>query len=376
VGQFGSLRAPAAGAPRYVGVKFSGNFRLLYKDFNLLTPQYEEGEEIEPRYFLPIIPTVLLNGTSGIAVGFATNILNRHPIDLVNACAEVLKTGRCTTALHPWYRDFRGTVAPEGDSGRTWQFSGVYEVKNTSTVVITEIPPSYTYEKYEAVLDALVEKGTVVSYDDASSDKVSYTLKFRRKDLADLVKKKALPKLLKMHQRETENITTLDSTGNLAVFDTAQDLVEAFVRFRMGYYVKRKARMIKELTREYLILDMKARFVKAVIDGKVKVSNTPKADIVAQIKEQGIKTLNKSYDYLLTMPIYSLTKEKFVELVKKRAAKKAEKEEVEATDPKDMYSKDLATLKKQLGKEYNPPQKAARVDRPDAEEDGEYERLI
>ena len=90
IGQFGSLRSPEAGAPRYIGVKFNENFRLLYKDFELVTPQYEEGEEIEPHFFLPIIPTVLLNGGSGIAVGFATNILNRNPLDLIDSCLAEL----------------------------------------------------------------------------------------------------------------------------------------------------------------------------------------------------------------------------------------------------------------------------------------------
>ena len=82
-GQFGTLRSPEPGAPRYIGVKFNKNFRLLYKDFDLIENQYEEGEKIEPKFFLPIIPTVLLNGSSGIAVGFATNILNRNPINLL-----------------------------------------------------------------------------------------------------------------------------------------------------------------------------------------------------------------------------------------------------------------------------------------------------
>ena len=90
VGQFGSLRSPEAGAPRYISTKLTPNFRLLYKDFELLTSQIEEGNEIEPKYFLPIIPTVLLNGSSGIAVGFATNILNRNPAQLIEACTKVL----------------------------------------------------------------------------------------------------------------------------------------------------------------------------------------------------------------------------------------------------------------------------------------------
>ena len=73
IGQFGSLRSPEAGAPRYISTKLNSNFKLLYKDFELLESRYEEGIEIEPDFFLPIIPTVLLNGSSGIAVGFATD---------------------------------------------------------------------------------------------------------------------------------------------------------------------------------------------------------------------------------------------------------------------------------------------------------------
>ena len=70
IGQFGSLRSPAAGAPRYIGTRLTKNFRLVYKDFDLLTYREEEGQEIEPNFFLPIIPMVLVNGSSGIAVGF------------------------------------------------------------------------------------------------------------------------------------------------------------------------------------------------------------------------------------------------------------------------------------------------------------------
>ena len=64
-GQFGSLRSPQAGAPRYIGTKLNENFKLLYKDSELLEHKEEEGELIEPKFFLPIIPTVLINGSSG-----------------------------------------------------------------------------------------------------------------------------------------------------------------------------------------------------------------------------------------------------------------------------------------------------------------------
>ena len=48
------------------------------------------------------------------------------------------------------------------------------------------------------------------------------------------------------------------------------------------------------------------------------------------------------------MPIYSLTKERFDELLKQEADKKAEKKIIEGTDPKDMYLSDLETLKKAI----------------------------
>ena len=90
IGQFGSLRSPSAGAPRYISAKLHPNFRLIYKDFELLENRIEEGQEIEPEYFLPIVPTIILNGSSGIAVGFATNILNRNPKTVIKACLALL----------------------------------------------------------------------------------------------------------------------------------------------------------------------------------------------------------------------------------------------------------------------------------------------
>lgn len=349
IGQFGSLRSPEAGAPRYVGVKFNENFRRLYKDFDLVTPQYEEGEEIEPRYYLPIIPTVLLNGGSGIAVGFATNILNRHPVDLIDACLETLKTGATTATLKPWIQGFHGKVEPvDKDHGRTWAFWGLFEVKNTSTVEVTEVPPSYTYEKYEAHLDALVEKGIIHSYEDSSSDRVQYTLKFPRQGLADLKAKDKIADVLKMREQETENITTLDEQGRLKVFTSAQEVVSYFVAFRLGYYAKRKERIVKDLQEQILVLDGKARFIQAVIECRVVLANAQKQTIEDQIQHEGIPQVDSSYDYLLNMPIYALTQTRYEDTKSKLVSKQAELDAILKTAPQTMYEEDLQDLRHQL----------------------------
>jgi DNA topoisomerase-2 len=351
IGQFGSLRSPEAGAARYIGVKFNDNFRLLYKDFDLVDPQHEEGEEIEPKFFLPIIPTVLLNGGSGIAVGFATNILNRHPLDLIDACMDKLD-GKKIRDLRPWIKGFHGTFDRSPDSPRSWSIKGSYTVKNTSTVEVTEIPPSFTYEKYESYLDGLVEKGVLSSYDDHSSDRVHYVLKFPRTNLAELQKKNKLDDILKMREGEGENLTTLDENGKLKVFERAEEIVDYFVDFRLGYYGKRKARLLADLTRQIDLLDAKSRFIDAVIKGRIVVANEKKPDIIKAIEKESISKQDESYDFLLGMPIWSLTYEKYVELQRKLDETTKERDKVTKTSPEDFYRQDLKDLRKQVQKVY------------------------
>lgn len=351
IGQFGSLRSPEAGAPRYVGVKFNENFRLLYKDFELTSPQYEEGEQIEPKFFLPIVPTVLLNGGSGIAVGFATNILNRNPMDLIDACVDVLD-GKSVKTLKPWIRGFSGTFDVAPDNPKSWIIRGKYDVKNTSTVEITEIPPGFTYEKYEALLEGLVEKGTLHAYDDHSSGKIHYVLKFPRQTLAEIMKKGKLDDVLKMQERETENYTTLDENGKLKVFECVSDMVEYFVKIRLNYYDMRKARLLVDLEREVKYLTNRARFIKCIIDKELVVSGAKKADLIKTLTAMGFDTEDGSYDYLLSMPIQTLTQEKYDELCKRVDSRNKELDKVKRTSPEKMYRDDLSLLRVQVQKEF------------------------
>ena len=347
VGQFGSLRSPEAGAPRYIGVKFNENFRRLYKDFELTTPKYEEGQEIEPNYFLPIVPTVLLNGGSGIAVGFATNILNRNPSDIIDACLAIL-SGRKVKKLVPWINGFYGNVTLVPDTPRSWIFHGDVEAKNTSTVIVKEIPPGWTYEKYETHLDKLQEKGIITSYDDESSDRVRYTIKFQRVKLKALIAKNKLVSTLKLQERQTENITTLDENGELKIFETAEELLSYFVDFRLGYYTLRKKFLLEKIDRDLFIIDNRVKFIKAIIEQKLEIRNRKRADVEKDLPTLDIKKHENSYKYLLDMSVHSLTKEKWEELQNKAIGLRTEREKIEKTTPKDFYKKDLRDLKKTL----------------------------
>lgn len=345
-GQFGSLRSPQSGASRYIGTRLSQNFGLIYKDFELLQYKEEEGESIEPKYFLPIIPAVLINGSSGIAVGFASNILNRDVKSMIDACAKVL-SGKNPGEIKPSLNEFTGHFIQDPENNKRWLIRGKFERANTSTVKITELPPSMTYEKYEELLDKLVDDKVIVSYDDNCKDNIDYTIKFTRADLEKLDDDKLI-KLLRLEESSVENFSTLDENGKLKIFDSTSDIIKYFVDFRLQYYHKRKGHLLDRMQRELKVLSNRGRFIKAILDGKLKVNNVPKADIVSQIETLGLDKIDDSYDYLLRMPIYSLTKEMYDKLKEDFKLKKEEISKLEATDPKDMYLSDLSELKKKF----------------------------
>ena len=348
VGQFGSLRSPAAGAPRYISAKLHPNFRLLYQDFDLLENKIEEGEKIEPAFFLPIVPTVILNGTSGIAVGFATNILNRNPKDVVDACISTLNNKKMKV-LAPWIQEFKGTFIRDLENPKTWKIKGQYQIINTTTVKITAIPANYTYERYEEILNLLQEKGIITSYDDNSSETIEYILKFRRSVLNSLVSSEGkLERALRLNTQETENLTTLDENGKLKIFDKAEDIVKHFVDVRLGWYQTRKDYLIDKTEKQLSLVTNKARFIKDIIDGKLKINNVPKEKIVTYLKTNAYDTVHGSYDYLLSMAIHSLTKERYEKLLLEKEGCIIALKTLKATDPKEMYLTDLKKLKQSI----------------------------
>jgi DNA topoisomerase-2 len=204
-----------------------------------------------------------------------------------------------------------------------------------------------TYEKYEEILDKLVENKNIVSYDDNCKDNIDYTIKFTRADLEKLDDEK-LVKLLKLEESETENFTTLDENGKLKIFERVDDIIRYFVQFRLEYYQKRKDFMLNKIGHDLRVLGNRGKFIKLILEGKIVVNNKLKEEIIKQIETFSLDKIDGDYDYLLRMPIYSLTKEMFEKLKEDFKIKKEEIEKLKLVDPKDMYLDDLSELKKKL----------------------------
>lgn len=347
-GQVGSLRVRSAASPRYVGCHLSPNFRLVYKDFELLERRNEEGQEIEPLWFLPILPMITVNGSSGLAVGHASNILNRNPKDVVNACIDYLN-GKKIKELKPWLSEFSGEWTRDKENKNKWYSKGIYTInEKKGEVHVTELPPSWEFEKYESYLDSLVEKKVIKDYDNNSSSGVDYILKFKKDDLQELIANAKLESILKIVDSDTENLTTLDENEKLKIFDCVEDIVKYFVDFRLVFYQKRKDFLIDKLSKELRVLAFKAKFIKSIIDKKLVVNNVKKEVIIKWLDENKFEKIDDSYNYLLNMPIYSLTNERYMELMKNAKDKKEELDLIKEKEPKDMYLTDLNELKKKL----------------------------
>jgi DNA topoisomerase II len=346
IGQYGSLRSPHAGAPRYISTKLSPNFRLIYKDFELLENQIDEGVVIEPKWYLCIIPIIIVNSSSAIGMGYASNILGRNPKDVVQACIDHLN-GKKIKELKPWFAEFSGSWTRDKENPNKWYAKGIYELGKCN-VHVTELPPDWTFEKYESYLDGLVDKKTIKDYDNNSSSVVDYDLKFKKDELQALVDKDKLENLLKITSSFTENLTTLDENGKLKIFDCAEDIVKYFVEFRLGYYQKRKDYLLDKYNKELKELCLRAKFIKSIIDKKLVVNNVKKEIIIGWLEDNHFDKIDGSYNYLLNMPIWSLTKERFDDLMEKAKQKKLQIEETEKLKPKEMYLGDLQELKKKV----------------------------
>ena len=346
IGQYGSLRCPTAGAPRYISTKLHPNFRLIFKDFELLENQVDEGVEIEPKWYLPILPIVVINSSVSIGMGYSSNILGRNPKDIIQACIDHLN-GKKIKELKPWLSEFSGEWERDKENQNKWFAKGKYEITKND-VHITELPPDWTFEKYESYLESLIDKKIIKDYDNNSSSVVDYILKFKKDDLQELIENDKLENILKITSSSTENLTTLDENGKLKIFDCAEDIVKYFVEFRLGYYQKRKDYLIDKFNKELKNLCFKAKFIKAIIDKKLVVNNTPKQKIVDWLNDNKFEMIDGSFNYLLNMPIHSLTKERFDELMNNAKDKKKQLEEIKTREPKEMYLDDLKELKKKL----------------------------
>ncbi len=271
LGQFGDRVAPdAIGAPRYTDVKRSKVAEtILYNDSNLipLEDNYDKSN-VQPIHFLPLIPIVLLNGVSGIAVGWSTDILPHSLKDLIDATKQALN-GSKIKPLVPHFERYNITIKAL-DKPNQWELSGKVEITGREIKVI-EIPPGLSLISFREFLIDLEEKELIDGYVDRSTDKIDLTIIMPiQKEIIENPKTgeitygKIIPfkmtedeaiDFLKLRQKTTERIVVVDWSGNnIKQYSNPEDLVQEFAEWRLGWYSKRYAKYIEDDNDELIYL--------------------------------------------------------------------------------------------------------------------------
>lgn len=345
-GNFGTRFSNDASAARYIFAKGSDELFKLFKkeDTAILVNQYFEGYKIEPQFYVPTLPVLLLNGSEGISSGFAQKILPRDPKKIKKYILDKLNGKNPRGDFTPAFNGFSGTVK-QGETPNQWLIEGVVEKVAKNKVLIKEVPIGYDLKSYLKTLDSLEDDKKIISYKDLSDDDIfSFEVTFNSKDLESMSESEILERL-KLIKKVSENYTILDENNKIKEFNSAKEICDYYLSFKLKYIQKRKDYLISKSKEDLNIIKSKLIFIKGVIDNSILVSKKSKDQIVKQLKEiKDIVLVNDSYDYLLKMPIYSLTTEKIKELNELYKKTEISLKELSNSTIEDIWIKDLEEL--------------------------------
>jgi DNA topoisomerase-2 len=339
IGQFGSRINPAASATRYIFTKLSDSFRNLFlkDDDGILKHLDDDGVSIEPEYYIPVIPTVLLNGSDGMGTGFASRILNYNPLDLIDCCLQRVKSGKSKDVLIPWYRGFTGKIERNGSQTI---FHGTYSIENTTTIIINELPIGTFTQKYRDVLNDLEDKNIIKSYiDNSTEDKTEFVVTCPRETLR--ASHDEIMKMFKLISRDTENFTVWNENNKLRKFESANELLDWFVNVRLAAYNARKQYLIQVSENNLYKLKEKARFITFYLQNTKWFADNNKTSIVSRLEEENFINI----DDLLNIKVYNLTLDQIADMQQKIKDEEIKLKNLKDTTSENMYLADLLTCK-------------------------------
>ena len=371
LGQFGTRLALGqdAASARYIFTKMADITPKIFHpdDDEILEYNLDDGYRVEPIYYVPIIPMVLVNGPAGIGTGYSSNIPCYNPEDIVANIKRMMKN-KNVKEMKPWFRGFKGTIDNDkfDEFGNPIYYSrGRWRQLTKTTIEVTELPIGMATNKYKEFLenslydgsaDAKVKKKQfLVKYDNNSTEEdVSFTLKFRQDVLTEIIDGGDLESTLKLIDTKNTNNSNMhfyNSDRVIRKYDTVEKILKEFYLVRIAFYSKRKAHLLKKLTHEYNIYYYKMKFIKDFINKEIKIINEDDEFIEEQLIEREYPKFSKnlkeydsedvSYEYLLGMAIRSLTKKKMDELQKCCDEKKVAIGILESKTEKDLWTEDL-----------------------------------
>jgi DNA topoisomerase-2 len=365
-GNFGSLFAPKdAASPRYIFTRLETITNKLFnkQDLPLLNYLTDDGKQVEPDFFLPIIPMILVNGAIGIGTGYSTNIPCFNPREIAQSILNILNDKE-TLVLMPYYRGFRGSIK-EIKSGE-YIARGIYKVINDTTIEITELPIGMYVSVYKEFLEKLID--TPKNVKELKSKSKSKTDNFILRDMVNLTRDEAtgicfrlefissshlkmlidtdtLEKTLKLIKKiNTSNMHLFNTDLVLVKYNTVYDIINDYFPIRLEYYQKRKLNQIKLLENQLIVLTNKCKFIELYTSNPSIINNKTKNEIYVILEKHALVKIDDSYDYLLNLKLWALTNEKIIELNLQKSNLEKELECSKNKTKQDLWRNDLKDL--------------------------------
>ena len=357
-----------AASPRYIFTCLAELTELLFPQADLPLLEYlnDGGQSIEPTYYQPIAPLVLMNGAKGIGTGWSTDIPMHHPCHVISCVREWIAQDISgdeaprVTILEPWFRHFDGIV--ERIDENSFLTRGSCQKESDTKVRVTELPIGMWNISYKAFLEKVIASGKIglLEYEDRSTEsKVDFLLIFDRARLDShrpCTKPAQFHKIIGITSRNQcnyRNMNMFDPDGKIHRYTSANEIIDAFCPVRKKMYEQRYSRQLEDLATKATDLLEKLRFVEEVVNGGIDIAGRrPQSELESELQVKGFNpniggpplTGSGRYNHLLKMHILDLTQERADDLRRRHKAAVEAHAKMAATTPMAIWLEELSAL--------------------------------
>ena len=359
-GQFGTrlMGGKDAASPRYIFTQLSELSEMLFHpgDAPLYTPLEDDGQKIEPVFYVPVLPMLLVNGSAGIGTGWSSTVPSYNPLDIIRQIRNLL-AGRAAQRMTPWFKGFTGTVTAVPGTTK-YKITGKHTLFNPTTIHITELPVGTWTNNYKEFLECAVEgygafkKGDIVSIKANHTDTVvDFKVQLTGAAIAKL-RKTGIEKAFKLSSTvDIGNMHAFTSTGNMRKYVNELDILQDFFAVRRQLYHERKRYQMGALGDVCHRLQQKITFIQLVVAGHFSFAGKRRPQLLEEFKKHAFD--EAAPEYLLAMPMWNLTQEKKDSLAAELAKHVTTLQRLQKTSSEDLWHHDLNQIESRL----NPPVK-------------------
>jgi DNA topoisomerase-2 len=337
-GAFGSRLANGADAAnaRYIFTRLRKIARLIFHpdDDDILERYEDSGTPIEPKYYAPIIPMILVNGGMGIGTGHSCSIPSYNPKDIITQIHNWMD-GRDVESINPWYNGFKGVI--KQISSNKYESNGIVKTVGTKTTV-TEIPIGISIDKYKDKLQESQDNKKIKNLKNYSTPDNPH-FEFQEIQMIDLGLKSSI---------SCSNMVLFDHTNHIRKFSSVRDILVSFCEQRMSLYEKRHEYLLSELKDKNRVLKDKLRFLRDVMSGDLNIQKVDEKELDIEMEEKGFQKVDGSFEFLLGMSMRSFSKQKLDHLMSQIEEYRSQIKELKRQTPKDLWKRDLVKLEKEL----------------------------